>query len=169
MCHVRHRRIDILMKRIVHVGMTQVKFLDHRDGLFPHRAVRIVRIDEACIVRRYRHTQPGQALGDSLFLFGRKRKNAPKLFKVGDSVSELPSPVLPLLACDTLPHAQDLRIYLAYSSSKSLRSLGLSRRVSSAICACPRVYPFPMSIVTSWPTPSAPRAAAVKLVAMLKK
>lgn len=38
-----------------------------------------------------------------------------------------------------------------------------------AISACPFVYPLPINMRTSFPAPSAPKAAAVKLVAMLKK
>src|SRR5699024_6905896 len=51
----------------------------------------------------------------------------------------------------------------AYNSVNIFRNASLSRSSCSVISACPLVYPFPTIIVTSLPTPSAPKAAFVKL------
>src|SRR6185369_6046788 len=53
--------------------------------------------------------------------------------------------------------------------SNSCRTDGVVRMRSSAKSAWPGTYPFPTSMVTSAASPSAPRAAALKLVAMEKK
>lgn len=60
-------------------------------------------------------------------------------------------------------------LYYAYISVNSSRSGGHSLSTCNAMAACPFVYPLPTIMLTSFPTPSAPKAAFVKLVAMLKK
>ena len=54
-------------------------------------------------------------------------------------------------------------------ASKWARSFGYFRSKPSARSAWPGTYPFPMRSVASLPTPSAPSAAVVKLVAIEKK
>src|SRR6185295_7532971 len=65
----------------------------------------------------------------------------------------------PLEAATAAPRTPQEPEARAYFSSNNRRSCGFDRSSASVRSACPGAYPLPTIMVTSLPTPSAPRAA----------
>ena len=101
----RDRHRALFADRVLGFTRSNVGFLDARDDLPAHRAVRVLRVDE---VEEMRRDRKRELMGGKKAPFPLLLRQLQHLFQLGqrrDAVAQLPMPVVPLRGGHVLPSA----------------------------------------------------------------